>query len=66
MQITVNGETRTLAEAQTIAGLLAAIGLDGRKIAVEVNDEVVPRGRHPIRMLAEGDRVEIIRAIGGG
>ena len=60
MQITVNGETRTLAEAQTIAGLLAAIGLDGRKI------EVVPRGRHPIRMLAEGDRVEIIRAIGGG
>jgi len=66
MQITLNGETRTLAEAQTIAGLLAANGLDGRKIAVEVNGEVVPRGRHPIQQLADGDRIEIIQAIGGG
>ena len=66
MQITLSGETRTLAEAQTIAGLLAANGLDGRKIAVEVNGEVVPRGRHPIQQLADGDRIEIIQAIGGG
>ncbi len=66
MQIFLNGEQRALADAQTIAGLLAAAGLDGRKIAVEVNGEVVPRGRHPIRMLADGDRVEIIQAIGGG
>ena len=66
MQISLNGEKRALADAQTIAGLLADAGLDGRKIAVEVNGEVVPRGRHPIHPLADGDRVEIIQAIGGG
>ena len=66
MQITLNGEIRTLAEAQSVAGLLLASGLDGRKVAVEVNGEVVPRSRHLLRTLGEGDRVEIIQAIGGG
>jgi sulfur carrier protein len=66
MQVLLNGESREFGEAPTVVGLLQACGLDGRKLAVEVNGEVVPRSRHDTRMLAEGDRVEIIQAIGGG
>ena len=66
MQIHLNGEPRALDAAQTIASLLLASGLSGRKVAVEVNGEVVPRSQHESRFLAEGDRVEIIQAIGGG
>mgnify|MGYP006305529131 CR=1 FL=1 len=66
MQIQVNGESRTLAEGSTIADLLAELGLTSRGVAVEVNRDVVPRGRHAEHVLAEGDEVEVVRAIGGG
>ncbi len=66
MQIQLNGEPRTLADAQTVSGLLQSAGLDGRRVAVEVNGEVVPRSQHASRTLANGDRIEIIQAIGGG
>ena len=66
MQIQLNGETREIADGSTIAQLLEAAGYAGRKVAVELNLEVVPRSRHGEQRLAAGDRVEIIHAIGGG
>ena len=50
----------------TVAQLVAQLGLTGKRLAVEVNRDIVPRGEHATRMLRDGDRVEIIHAIGGG
>ncbi|MBP6625925.1 MAG: sulfur carrier protein ThiS [Arenimonas sp.] len=66
MQITLNGEPRELAENTRLDALLDQAGYAGRKVAVEVNLAVIARSRHPAYTLAEGDRVEIIHAIGGG
>jgi sulfur carrier protein len=66
MQIKVNGEPRALTEGVTVAALLAELALGERRVAVEVNEEVVPRSQHPARRLVDGDRVEIVHAIGGG
>jgi sulfur carrier protein len=66
MQITLNGLARHIEPGTTLETLLAQAGHAGRKVAVEVNLEVVPRSRHASHVLAEGDRVEIIQAIGGG
>ncbi|MCC7410787.1 MAG: sulfur carrier protein ThiS [Gammaproteobacteria bacterium] len=65
MLVVVNGEPREAAAGCTIAQLLDALGVAGR-IAVEVNDEVVPRSERAARHLRDGDRIEIVRAIGGG
>ena len=66
MRLTVNGEARELVAARDIAGLIAELGLDGRKVAVEKNLEIVPRSRHAATSLADGDRIEIVHFIGGG
>ncbi|MCX7032495.1 MAG: sulfur carrier protein ThiS [Arenimonas sp.] len=66
MHITLNGETRPLEPGTTLEALLAQAGHAGRKVAVEVNLAVVPRSLHASHVLADGDRVEIIQAIGGG
>lgn len=66
MNILLNGETRDVAEAITIAALLAELELTGRRIAVEVNGEIAPRSQHGTHTLKAGDRVEIVQAIGGG
>ena len=66
MQIQLNGEARTLAPDSTVAALVESLGLAGRRIAVEVNEEIVPRSEHVATRLAEGDRVEVVHAIGGG
>ncbi len=66
MQITVNGEECQLPEGLTAAELVERIGLADQRIALEVNREIVPRSEYTQRQLAEGDRVEIVRAIGGG
>jgi thiamine biosynthesis protein ThiS len=50
----------------TVAGLLAAIGLDGRKVAVERNEAIVPRSAYDTTQLAPGDSLEIVHFIGGG
>ncbi len=65
MRIHVNGAARELSDTTTVAALLAALELRGR-IAVEVNGELVPRSAHATHLLAAGDRVEIVQAIGGG
>lgn len=66
MQIRLNGERRELPGAASIADLIAALDLGGRRVAVEVNGSVVPRSEHAQHRLGEGDRVELISAIGGG
>jgi sulfur carrier protein len=66
LSIRVNGEPRTLGAGASVAELIEVLGLTGRKLAVAVNREVVPRARYRARRLAEGDRVEILEAVGGG
>ena len=66
VQITLNGEARTLPAPLTVAALLATIGLDGRKIAVERNESIVPRSAWAATPLASGDALEIVHFIGGG
>ncbi|WP_097459061.1 sulfur carrier protein ThiS [Mangrovitalea sediminis] len=66
MQVIVNGEPMTLADASSVADLLNQLTLTGRRIAVEVNLEIVPRSQHDQHRLREGDRVEVVGAIGGG
>ena len=62
----VNGEPRQMPQGATVAALLATIGLDTRKVAVERNEEIVPRSTYADVALHEGDRLEIVHFIGGG
>ena len=64
--LTVNGEARAFGAPLTVAGLLAAIGLDTRKVAVERNEEIVARSDYGGTRLAAGDQLEIVHFIGGG
>ena len=66
MQIHLNGESHTVEAALTLAALLEQAGLAGRRVAVEVNSTIVPRGRHAGHVLHDGDRIEIVHALGGG
>ncbi len=66
MELTVNGETRILPAPLSVAELVEELGVAGRRIAVELNGEVVPRGAFAATMLARGDKLEIVQAIGGG
>jgi len=66
MDIVLNGEPRSLAARSTVLELLEAEGLGARRVAVEVNGEIVPRSRHAEHALSAGDRVEIVHALGGG
>ena len=64
--IVVNGESRPVAEGTTAQELLVELGLGGGKLALELNCRVLPRGQWSSRFLAQGDRIEVVRAIGGG
>jgi len=66
MQIQLNGEPTQIPDPCSIGQLLERAGLAQRRVAVEVNREVVPRSRHDRHLLAEGDRVEVVHALGGG
>jgi sulfur carrier protein len=65
-RIALNGDPREVAAGTTLAALLETEGLAGRRVAVEVNREIVPRGAHATHALREGDRVEVVHALGGG
>src|SRR5262245_28605681 len=65
-QITVNQQSHALSEPTTVADLLRQLGLDPRRVAVEVNRDVVPRIRHAEHRLTAGDAVEIVTLVGGG
>lgn len=66
VNLVVNGETRCLPAGTTLAQLLETLQLDPRTLAVELNRDVVPRGRHALCVLQEGDRLEIVTLVGGG
>jgi thiazole synthase len=66
LNLTINGEPRTLTEALTVADLVERLGYDRRRVAVEVNQEVIPLPRHPEHRLNPGDAVEIVTLVGGG
>jgi thiazole synthase len=64
--LTINGESRDFPESLTVAGLLERLGYDRRRVAVEVNHEIVPAARHAEHPLHAGDRVEVVTLVGGG
>ncbi|WP_333805965.1 sulfur carrier protein ThiS [Phenylobacterium sp.] len=66
MSLVLNGESRVMESVRTVAELVAALGLDARKVAVERNLEIVPRSLYDRTELADGDRLEIVHFIGGG
>ena len=66
MNLVVNGEPRAFPPLAHIAALVAELGLDARKVAVERNLEIVPRSAYGRTPLADGDRIEIVAFVGGG
>lgn len=66
MHIQLNGEPYELPAGQTVADLLQRLELTERRVAVELNLDIVPRSQHATTSLREGDQVEVVHAIGGG
>jgi sulfur carrier protein len=67
LTVTLNGvATDVAADASTLADLVSALGLSGKRIAIEKNGEIVPRSRYSTTMIARDDRLEIVGAVGGG
>jgi sulfur carrier protein len=64
--LSVNGQPRSVQPGVSLAALLEALELAGKKVAVEKNGEIVPRSRYPETALFEGDQLEIVVAVGGG
>ena len=66
MTIVLNGEERGCREEMTLADLVVELGLDKRRIAVEVNREIIPRDHYETHRLNAGDHIEIVHFVGGG
>ncbi|MHA6198411.1 sulfur carrier protein ThiS [Pseudomonas wadenswilerensis] len=66
MRIQLNGEPFELPDGESVAALLNRLDLTGRRVAVELNLDIVPRSQHDSTALNEGDQVEVVHAIGGG
>lgn len=66
MEILLNGRQQTVDDRITVGKLIEEILPPGRRVAVEVNEEIVPRASHAAHVLNAGDRVEVVQAIGGG
>lgn len=66
MKIVLNGDNRQLPDQATLQLLIDELGLAGKRLAVEVNEDIVPRSQHSEFRLSDGDRVEVVHAIGGG
>ena len=66
IHVTLNGQPERLAAPTTVAALLEARMLAGKRLAVEHNGEIVPKSRHSETTIEDGDRVEIVIAVGGG
>ena len=64
--LTINGERRSFDDPLTVAQLIEVLRLAGKRIALERNGEIVPRGRFAEQALLDGDRLEIVVAVGGG
>ena len=66
MHIQLNGEPFELPDGATVLALLTRLDLAGRRVAVELNLDIVPRSQHESTALCDGDQVEVVHAIGGG
>lgn len=66
MEIFVNGAARQVPDNYTAAELIEALGLAGKRVAMEVNREIVPRGEHATHRFQPADKIEVVHAIGGG
>lgn len=66
IHIVLNGEITPLPAAMSCAGLIAHLSLTGKRVAIECNGEIVPKSRHDAQWLADGDRLELVVAVGGG
>jgi sulfur carrier protein len=66
MRLLINGEDRSFDDVTDVAGLVLALGLNPRKVAVERNLEIVPRSLYASTRIADGDRIEIVNFVGGG
>jgi len=66
LDIQINGESRQIAASSSVLNLLESMALVGKRVAVERNGEIVPKGLHASTMLADGDVLEIVVAVGGG
>ena len=66
IQDTVNGAAHRFEKPVDVSALLSSLSLTGRKVAVERNGEIVPKSAHAATLLADGDRLEIVVAVGGG
>jgi len=66
MQVQVNGKAMDLPAGATVTLLVEKMALAGKRLAVEVNEDIVPRSQHAEFALNNGDRVEVVHAIGGG
>lgn len=66
MKVTLNGDHKTVADNCTLGELIEQLGLTEKRIAVEVNRELIIRSEHASYKLSDGDQVEIVHAIGGG
>ena len=66
MHVTINGEPQGLRDGLTIAELVSDLGLNERRIAIEVNRAIIARERYVAHALADGDQVEIVHFVGGG
>jgi sulfur carrier protein len=64
--LTINGERRSFEAPLTVAELIEKLALTGKRLALERNGQIVPRGTYPHERLADGDRLEIVVAVGGG
>ena len=64
--VSINGESRQFPQAISVAALIEEMGLTGKRIALERNGEIVPRSRFAKQQLADGDKLEIVVAVGGG
>jgi len=66
MKFTINGQEKTLANNLTLEILLTNLGYANKKVAIEVNEEIIPRSHFKNRLIVNGDKIEIINAVGGG
>jgi thiamine biosynthesis protein ThiS len=66
MTVRLNGETRECREDMTLADLVAELGLGAKRIAVEVNRDIIPREKYALCRLKTGDEIEIVHFVGGG
>lgn len=66
MNINLNGKSATVPDGSTVTDLLVELALADKRVAVEINGDIVPRSQHAKHPIAEGDQIEVVVAVGGG